>query len=66
MLYNPGMSTSDDGQRFSLVSSEDEEKDASEDSRPGDQTNELVAKRPWWFIGRRFVEGIPFTKIKRN
>ena len=36
------------------------------ESRPGDQTVKPVARRPWWSIGRRFIEGIPFTKIKRH
>ena len=64
--YNLGMSTSDDGPRARPIPSEDVEKDAPGDSRPGDQTDKPVDKQPWWFIGARFVEGIPFTKIKRD
>jgi hypothetical protein len=63
--YNSGMSTSDDGPRTRPIPIEDVEINAPGDSRPGDQTDKPVAKRPWWFIGRRFVEGIPFTKTKR-
>ncbi len=44
----------------------DDEKDTPGESRPGDQTVKPVAKRPWWSIGQRFVEGIPFTKTKRH
>ncbi len=61
-----GNMTSDDGPRARPIPSEDDEKDTPGESRPGDQTVKPVAKRPWWSIGRRFIEGIPFTKIKRH
>ena len=64
--YNQGMSTSDDGPTTRPIPSEDDETNAPGDSRPGDQTEKLAVKRPWWFIGRRFVEGIPFTKTRRH
>jgi hypothetical protein len=60
------MSTSGDGPRVRLIPSEDDEKNTPGESLPGDQTVEPVAKRPWSSIGRRFIEGIPFTKTKRH
>jgi hypothetical protein len=65
-LYNLGMSTSGDGPRVRPIPSEDDEKDTPGESRPGDQTVKPVVKRPWWSIGQRFIEGIPFTTTKRH
>jgi hypothetical protein len=59
------MSTSDDGPSVRIIPIEDDERDTPGELRPGDQTVEPVAKRPWWSIGGRFIEGIPFTTTKR-
>jgi len=60
------MSTSDDGPRARPIPSEDDEKYAPGEPRSGEQTDEPDAERRWWSIGRRFAEGIPFTKMKRR
>jgi hypothetical protein len=60
------MSTSDDRPRVRIIPIEDDERDTPEELRPGDQTVKPVAKRPWWSIGVRFIEGIPFTTTKRH
>jgi hypothetical protein len=65
-LYNLGMSTSEDGPRVRPIPSEDDEKDTPGESLPGDRTVNPVAKRPWWSIGRRLIDGIPFTNTKRH
>lgn len=64
--YNPTMSTSDDGPKDRPIPSEDDEKYAPGDARSDDRTDEPETERRWWSIGRRFVEGIPFTKMKRH
>ena len=64
--YNPTMSTSDDGPKARPIPSEDDEKYAPGDARSDDRTDEPETERRWWSIGRRFVEGIPFTKMKRH
>ena len=64
--YNLRMSTSDDGPRARPIPSEDDEKYAPGDSKSDDQTDDPAAKRRWWSIGQRFVEGIPFARIKRH
>jgi len=56
------MSTHGDEPRVRPIPSDDDEKGTRGESRPGDQTVEPVAKRPWSSIGRRLIEGIPFTK----
>ncbi|MCH7585804.1 MAG: hypothetical protein IH941_11720 [Acidobacteria bacterium] len=45
--------------------SEDDEKVAPGDSRSGDRADKPAGKWPWSFIGRRFIEGIPFIKKNR-
>ena len=64
--YNPTMSISDDGPKDRPIPSEDDEKYAPGDARSDDRTDEPETERRWWSIGRRFVEGIPFTKMKRH
>ena len=68
-LYNLGMPTSGDEPRVRIIPIEDDERDIPGESLPRDQTvkpvtGPPVAKRPWWFIGGRFIEGIPFTTTK--
>jgi RNA polymerase sigma-70 factor (ECF subfamily) len=43
---------------------EDDKKVGSAGSRPNDRVDRRVAKRPWSFVGRRFVEGIPGCKVR--
>jgi hypothetical protein len=60
------MPTSGDEPRVRIIPIEDDERDTPGESLPRDQTVKPVAKRPWWFIGGRFIEGIPFTTTKRH
>ncbi len=39
--------------------------DEKVDYRPRDRANNPAAERPWSFIGRLFVQGIPFIKNPR-
>jgi hypothetical protein len=54
------MSISADEPRVRIIPIVDDERDTPGELRPGDQTVELVATRPWLSIGERFVDGIPF------
>ncbi len=45
--------------------SEDDERVAPGDSRSSDRADKPAGKWPWSFIGRRFIEGIPFIKKNR-
>lgn len=60
------MSTSDDGPKERPIPSEDDEKYAPGGPRSDERTDDPDAKRGWRSVGRRFVEGIPFTRMKRR
>jgi hypothetical protein len=66
MSYSLAMSTFDDGPRVGPIPSGDDEKVAPEDLRQKDRAEKPVSRRPWLFIGQRFLEGIPFTKTPRR
>ena len=66
MSYIPAIAAFDDGSSVRPIPSEDDETVAPKDSGSGDRADKRVRKRPWLFIGRRFLEGIPGIRIIRR
>jgi hypothetical protein len=66
MSYIPAIAVFDDGSRVRPIPIEDEERVAPGDSWLGDRADRQARKRPWVFIGRRLVEGIPGIRITRR
>jgi hypothetical protein len=66
MSYMPAIAAFDDGSRVRPIPIEDDERVAPEDTRSDDRVEKPARQRPWLFIGRRFVEGIPGIRVIRR